>query len=101
VTSADTRLARARLDAAGLLFPVLVARDTVAAGKPDPEGYLRAADFLGVDVADCLVVEDSPVGVAAGRAAGATVAGLRGVDADIAVGSLHDIPALLAREETA
>jgi sugar-phosphatase len=101
VTSADTRLARARLDAAGLPFPVLVARDAVAAGKPDPEGYLRAADFLGVDVADCLVVEDSPVGVAAGRAAGATVAGLRGVDADIAVRSLHDIPALLAREETA
>ncbi|HSK57971.1 MAG TPA: HAD-IA family hydrolase [Actinomycetospora sp.] len=98
VTSADTRLARARLDAAGLEFPVLVPRDMVAAGKPDPEGYLTAADLLGVRPGDSLVVEDSPVGVAAGRAAGATVAGLRGVDADVAVGSLHDVVDLMAQE---
>jgi len=74
----------------------------VAAGKPDPEGYLLAADFLGVDAADCLVVEDSAVGVAAGRAAGTTVAGLRGVDADLAVDSLYDVvTTLLASERTA
>jgi sugar-phosphatase len=102
VTSADTRLARARIGAAGLELPVLVPRDMVVVGKPDPEGYRLAADFLGVEVADCLVVEDSPVGVAAGRAAGATVAGLRGVDADLAVDSLHDVvTTLLAREMTA
>jgi sugar-phosphatase len=98
VTSADSRLARARLDAAGLGFPVLVPRDTVAAGKPDPEGYLTAAELLGVRPSDCLVVEDSPVGVAAGRAAGATVAGLRGVDADLAIDSLYDVLPLLPRE---
>ncbi|WP_433787251.1 HAD-IA family hydrolase [Actinomycetospora sp. CA-101289] len=101
VTSADTRLARARLAAAGLEFPVLVPRDMVAAGKPDPEGYLTAADLLGVRPADCLVVEDSAVGVAAGRAAGATVAGLRGVEADVAIGSLHDVVDLIAQEVTA
>ncbi|PVZ14441.1 sugar-phosphatase [Actinomycetospora cinnamomea] len=104
VTSADTRLARARLGTAGLEFPVLVPRDMVAAGKPDPEGYLRAADFLGVDPTDCLVVEDTPVGVAAGRAAGATVAGLRrsaGGDADLAIDTLHDVLTLLSREVTA
>jgi mannitol-1-/sugar-/sorbitol-6-phosphatase len=101
VTSADTRLARARLAAAGLEFPVLVPRDMVAAGKPDPEGYLTAADLLGVLPGDSLVVEDSPVGVAAGRAAGATVAGLRGVEADIAVRSLHDVVDLMAQEEVA
>jgi len=102
VTSADTRLARARLAAAGLEFPVLVPRDMVSAGKPDPEGYLLAADFLGADPATCLVVEDSAVGVAAGRAAGATVAGLRGEPADLAVDSLHDVvETLLAREVTA
>jgi mannitol-1-/sugar-/sorbitol-6-phosphatase len=100
VTSADTRLARARLGAAGLEFPVLVPRDMLVAGKPDPEGYLTAADLLGVRPADCLVVEDSPVGVAAGRAAGATVAGLRGVDADIPVDSLHDVLHLIAEEVT-
>ncbi|MFC5143063.1 HAD-IA family hydrolase [Actinomycetospora rhizophila] len=101
VTSADTELARARLGAAGLPFPVLVPRDLVAQGKPDPEGYLRAADFLGVDPTECLVVEDSAVGVAAGRAAGATVAGLRGEPADLAVDTLHDIRALISREVTA
>jgi len=98
VTSADTRLARARLGAAGLPFPLVIPRDMVDAGKPDPEGYLVAADVLGVDPADCLVVEDSAVGVAAGRAAGATVAGLRGVDADLAIDSLHDLVTLLSRE---
>jgi mannitol-1-/sugar-/sorbitol-6-phosphatase len=98
VTSADTRLARARLGAAGLGFPVLVPRDMVAAGKPDPEGYLTAAELLGVRPSECLVVEDSPVGVAAGRAAGATVAGLRGVDADLAIDTLHDVLPLLPLE---
>jgi sugar-phosphatase len=101
VTSADTALARARLAAAGLEFPVLVPRDMVTAGKPDPEGYRRAADFLGVDPTECLVVEDTPVGVAAGRAAGATVAGLRGVPADLAIDSLYDVLTLLAREVNA
>jgi mannitol-1-/sugar-/sorbitol-6-phosphatase len=101
VTSADTRLARARLDAAGLRFPVLVPRDMVTRGKPDPEGYLRAADFLGVDITECLVVEDSAVGVEAGRAAGATVAGLRGEPADLAVATLYDVLPLIPREVTA
>lgn len=102
VTSADTRLARARLAAAGIDAPVLVPRDMVAGGKPEPDGYRIAAEFLGVDPTDCLVVEDSAVGVAAGRAAGAVVAGLRGVPADLALDSLDDVvPALLAQEVAA
>ena len=104
VTSADARLAGARLRAAGLELPVVVPRDMVTAGKPDPEGYLVAADLLGVRPADCLVVEDSAVGVAAGRAAGATVAGLRGrgpLDADLAIDSLHDVRHLLVPEVAA
>lgn len=102
VTSADTRLARARLAAAGIDAPVLVPRDMVPAGKPSPDGYLVAADFLAADPTDCLVVEDSAVGVAAGRAAGATVAGLHGEPADIALRSLHDVvPTLLAQEVAA
>ena len=43
------------------------------AGKPDPSGYLRAAELLGVNPADCVVVEDSEVGVASGVAAGMKV----------------------------
>ena len=63
---------RARASAAaGLPVPdVLVTADQVARGKPAPDPYLLAAERLGVDPADCLVLEDAPGGVAAGRAAG-------------------------------
>ena len=47
--------------------------DQVARGKPAPDPYLLAAERLGVDPADCLVLEDAPAGIAAGRAAGMTV----------------------------
>ncbi len=47
-----------------------------AKGKPDPSGYLEAARRLGVDPADCVVVEDSSVGVASGVAAGMKVIAL-------------------------
>lgn len=51
------------------------------AGKPSPSGYLRAAELLGVDPADCVVIEDSEVGVASGVAAGMRVIALdRGVN---------------------
>ena len=74
VTSGSGSLMRARLGAAGLPLPrVLVSAEDVSVGKPDPQGYRRAAGGLGVDVARCLVVEDAPAGLAAGRAAGATV----------------------------
>jgi HAD superfamily hydrolase (TIGR01509 family) len=56
------------------LFRVIVASDEVAHGKPAPDVYVLAARRLGVDPADCLVVEDSLNGVLAGRAAGMTVA---------------------------
>jgi sugar-phosphatase len=72
VTSGSRRLMEARLAAAGLPVPeVLVSAEDVSAGKPDPEGYLKAAAALGYDIARCLVVEDSPAGVQAGSAAGA------------------------------
>ncbi len=95
VTSSGRALAAARLGAAALHPPLVVAFEDVRAGKPDPEGYLRAARLLGVDPARCLVVEDSPPGVAAGRAAGALVAGLRGVPADVQVADLAELADLL------
>jgi mannitol-1-/sugar-/sorbitol-6-phosphatase len=74
VTSCTLRLARARLAAAGLREPpVLVSADMVARGKPAPDPYLLGAERLGVDPADCIVLEDAPAGIAAGRAAGMTV----------------------------
>ena len=59
---------------AGLPVPaVLVTAEEVDDGKPDPAGYLRAAELLGVDPAHSIVLEDAPAGVEAGRAAGMTV----------------------------
>jgi mannitol-1-/sugar-/sorbitol-6-phosphatase len=96
VTSADLRLAKARLGAAGIVAPALVTVDDVRAGKPDPEGYLRAAELLGVAPQDCLVVEDAEVGVTAGRAAGARVATLKGIPGDLPLTGLPQLTALLA-----
>lgn len=50
--------------------------DLVERGKPHPDIFLHAAARLGVEPADCLVIEDSVSGVRAGRAAGMTVVGL-------------------------
>jgi HAD superfamily hydrolase (TIGR01509 family) len=50
--------------------------DQLPHGKPHPQVYLNAAAGLGVDLSDCLVIEDSPLGVQAGVAAGARVIGL-------------------------
>ncbi|KIS28815.1 2-deoxyglucose-6-phosphatase [Arthrobacter sp. SPG23] len=71
VTSADRILADIRMGAANLAVPAIaVTADRVTRGKPHPEGYLRAAELLGVDPADALVFEDAPAGIAAGVAAG-------------------------------
>ena len=54
-------------------FEVTVAGDEVLHGKPHPQPYLLAAERLGVDPAGCVVLEDSPAGVASGEAAGCAV----------------------------
>ena len=77
-------------------FPVMVAGDEVARGKPAPDMFLAAAERLGVAPAACVAVEDSAPGVAAARAAGmATLAVCRVpgteaalADADRVVGAL-------------
>ncbi|GAA2553786.1 MULTISPECIES: HAD family hydrolase [Streptomyces] len=76
VTSATRRLAEARLGAVGILPKTLVAADDVTRGKPDPEPYLLAARTLGVDPEHCVVFEDAPAGLRAGRAAGMTTVAL-------------------------
>ena len=77
VTSAGRRLATVRLEYAGLPAPpVLITAEDVLHGKPDPEGYLKAAQRLGVSPSRCVVVEDAPAGILAGRNAGMTVLGL-------------------------
>lgn len=75
-TSATRDMARARLEAAGLVAPaVVMTASDVQRAKPDPEIFLRAAERLGADPGACLVAEDAPNGLRAARAAGmATVA---------------------------
>ncbi|MEV8378206.1 HAD-IA family hydrolase [Kribbella sp. NPDC056861] len=95
VTSADHRLAKVRLGAAGIEPPLLVTIEDISRGKPDPEGYLRAAELLKVDPRYCLVVEDAEVGLQAGRAAGAMTAALKGLDGDLRLTDLHELSAQL------
>ncbi|WP_122466404.1 HAD-IA family hydrolase [Pseudomonas viridiflava] len=74
VTSAPLALAQARMKAAGLTLPdVVITAEDVTQGKPAPDGFLLAAQRLGVEPAQCLVFEDAPAGIAAGKAAGARV----------------------------
>lgn len=54
-------------------FKAVVSGEQVPRSKPAPDGYLMAAERLGVDARDCVVIEDSGPGTAAGRAAGAAV----------------------------
>jgi beta-phosphoglucomutase len=69
-----------QLEAAGLtsFLRGVVAADDVAAGKPDPEGYLRALELLdgGIAADRVLAFEDTDAGVAAAKAAGVRCVGL-------------------------
>jgi mannitol-1-/sugar-/sorbitol-6-phosphatase len=77
VTSAWRTLAEKRLRLAGLPIPgVLITSDDISHSKPHPEGYLLAAERLGVAPTDCLVVEDAHAGIEAALAAGMTVIGI-------------------------
>jgi len=98
VTSASRALAVARLSAAGIPVPeVLVTAEQVEEGKPDPAGYLRAAALLGVDPAHCFVLEDAPVGVEAGLAAGMTVVAVLTTTDEGSLRNAHSrVPDLLA-----
>lgn len=74
VTSGTRRVAGARLAHVGLPAPdVFITADDVTRGKPAPDGYLLAARRLELDPADCVVIEDAPAGIQAGKAAGMRV----------------------------
>jgi HAD superfamily hydrolase (TIGR01509 family) len=79
VSGSSRREADFALRGAGLegAFQVVLTAEDYAPGKPSPVGFLQAASRLGVDPAECLVIEDSTAGIAAGRAAGARVVGVR------------------------
>jgi sugar-phosphatase len=101
VTSAPRPLAEARLRAAGLpVPPVLVTADDVDRGKPDPDGYVRAARALGSEPADAVVFEDADAGIRAGLGAGATTVVVGPFDGPSAQGLLRvrDLEQVAVRE---
>ncbi len=101
VTSATRRLMLGRLEVAGLPAPErIISADDVERGKPDPEPYRRGAALLGCRAEECVVVEDAPSGVGAGKAAGSQVLGVIGThtlaqlhEADWVVRSLEGVAA--------
>ncbi|MFE4261498.1 HAD-IA family hydrolase [Streptomyces sp. NPDC056883] len=104
VTSATRPLAEARLREVGVDFPEMVAADDITRGKPDPEPFLLAAARLGVDPARCVVFEDAPAGLAAGRAAGMTTVALTTthpvaeLEADVVVRDLSAVSVLVGAD---
>jgi len=83
VTSCTRRLAEVRIAAAGLPKPKhMVTSTDITNGKPHPEPYLKGAQFLGAIGAECVVIEEAPAGIRAGKAAGARVIALRTTASD-------------------
>ncbi|MGP0017486.1 MAG: HAD family hydrolase [Candidatus Sulfotelmatobacter sp.] len=99
VTSGSRLLAANRLRFCGLPVPkVLVTSDDVIHGKPHPEPYLKGAQWLGFNPADCLVIEDAPAGIESARAGGMKVIGITSTyaqdaleHADAVIGKLGQI----------
>jgi sugar-phosphatase len=99
VTSGVRAVATLLLHYTELPMPrVLVCADDIRRGKPDPEGYLLAAQKLGQVPNDCVVVEDTPAGLQAARAAGMRVIAVSGtfpaealVDANVVLPRLADL----------
>ena len=74
VTSCTRPLAEVRIRAAGLPRPKnLITSNDIVQGKPHPDPYLKGASALGFPPTECVVLEDVPAGVRAGKAAGAKV----------------------------
>jgi sugar-phosphatase len=107
VTSGTLRVASARMRYVDLPTPeVFITGDDVRAGKPSPEGYLLAAKRLNVRPWDCVVVEDAPAGIQAGKAAGMKVIGIASSisqdalsQADVVVQQLANIKLYVTKRE--
>ena len=116
VTTTPRRLADIVLrviadDLGGDPFDLTICGDEVPARKPDPAPYRQAMQALAVDAAECVVIEDSATGIAAGLAAGVAVLGvpaMQSVDAapgltlrdSLAGVGVVDLAALLAPQDS-
>ena len=108
VTSASEKMMRSRLAAAGITAPQqAIGGDAVRVGKPHPEGYLRGAAILSQPAHRCLVIEDAPAGIRAGKLAGCQVLAVASShradelqDADWIISSLEHIQISVDRSAT-
>lgn len=77
VSASSRKLVDAALNSVGgKYFQVTISNDDVMRSKPDPEGYLKAANHLCVDIEQTLILEDSVTGVTAAMNSGAYVVGI-------------------------
>jgi HAD superfamily hydrolase (TIGR01509 family) len=97
VSNSRRRFVESAIVSAGLaeLFDAIVTAEDVARPKPAPDAYLAAARELGVEPAACVILEDSPTGLAAARATGALTIGIPSLpdmtlEADVVAASLED-----------
>ncbi|HZX19864.1 MAG TPA: HAD family phosphatase [archaeon] len=79
-------------------FNAIFGAESVSKGKPDPEGYLKAAKSLGFKPAECLVIEDSIFGIKSAKKAGCKCIAVTNtydrnflLDADLIVDSLKEL----------
>lgn len=79
-------------------FRAIITGADVSRGKPDPEVFLRAAEGMSLAPAQCMVIEDAPLGIEAARRAGMKCVGLTSshaaevlAGADLIVGSLEEV----------
>ncbi len=92
VTSGARSIAEARLASAGLATPgVLITSDDVIRGKPDPSGYLQAAEMLGISPQSCIVFEDAPAGIAAALAAAMVAIGVSTTHTTAELSAAHQV----------
>lgn len=107
VTSGTRRVASARLRHVNLPIPaIFITAEDVNTGKPAPDGYLLAASRLDLSPAECVVVEDAPAGIQAGKAAGMRVIAVASTlakealgQADLVVANLSDMQLVETRSE--
>ena len=95
VTASSRSLVNAAMTSIGFeRFATTISCDDVSESKPSPEGYCMAAEFLGVDIRECLILEDSFVGITAAIASGAAVIGLSHLRELPSSPRLHVLPSL-------
>ncbi len=80
------------------LFDHIITGDMVTKAKPDPDCFLMGAKMLGLDIKDCIVLEDSRNGLIAGRSSGARVIGVATTLSTEAVSQLSDMTVDVVRQ---